>query len=372
MMLKEISLNSLLRPGVRFTSKFIPGCIKILLFCILLCTGSGGILFAQNVETDISVEGPLRGYNTFIPYSLFLHSPAMPSAPMEKGAWEFGLNFYLTNDFHSYKLVMAGGATEYHRINDYESIIAECMLQHQFTESVSAIGIVRYAAYWTGFMDEIIEGFHSVFGFQNAGREYFPNYEVLINLTNNNGLEIYADSSVAALGDTDLWLKYAFAVPWADAAVWAGMKLPTGAISGESIISTGYPDFALQASADVPYKRYFMGYFQGGVTVPGDLLFSGGTQTPTPFFHGLAALGFNPGGNISYLGQLNVKTTVLSGPINHWLFNVDRLLLPQTNLLFGIVSKIRGYRWQFYFEEDFLTNEGADLTVGVQVSRQFR
>lgn len=316
----------------------------------------------------------MRGSNIYLPYALFLHSPALPSASLPKGALEAGIHLYLTNDFHSYKRTVNTGEDEYYRISDFENIRVEVLLHYQWTARTSFAALVRTTHFYGGFLDSLIEDFHQLFGFNNAGREHFDTNQVYINMANYNGMDISAEGPVNALGDTDLWVKYAIPVSRADTAVWAGIKAPTGAFSGSNIVSSGYPDAALQYTADIPLHRLLNTYLQAGVTFPFNSLFSAGENAPTPFLHGLIAFEYMPAGPLSsctYLAQLNVKTSVLSGSIEHWLFDTDRLSLPQTNLLFGLVYRKDSFRWQLYFEEDFLTNQGADITVGLQVSRVF-
>jgi len=55
----------------------------------------------------------------------------------------------------------------------------------------------------------------------------------------------------------------------------------------------------------------------------------------------------------------------------HFFTEIDRLSLPQTDLVFGLVRSGERDRLQLFFTENFLTHQGADITVGVRYSRVF-
>ena len=340
----------------------------IFLFLLL----SGFIpLSADAVLSDFS--GPVRGQNTYLPYRLFLFTPALPSSALDQGTLEAGFQLYLTNDFHSY-VTGTEDLPEHERISDYENILLEAQLQYQLTSAVSVIGIFGITAYCGGFLDPVIENFHKLFWFRNAGREYFPDNEVYIDIQNDNGMDIFGDKPEVAIEDWDIWVKYAFPVASASwqPALWTGVKVPVGAVWGSGIISTGYPDIGILMSSDHVLLPFLALYLQAGATVPLNAAFTAGEETPYPFASGLICTEWRISGSWSILGQMNIKTRVLSGGIRHWFFTeTDRLSLPQTNVIAAVTRTTGKGTWQFYFEEDFLTNQGADITVGIQYRIMF-
>ncbi|OHE75558.1 MAG: hypothetical protein A2413_17380 [Treponema sp. RIFOXYC1_FULL_61_9] len=151
----------------------------------------------------------------------------------------------------------------------------------------------------------------------------------------------------------------------------AAVKLPTGALSGYEIVSSGYPDFALGLLADFHSDGPFSWYAQAGATIPGEVVLPSSAE-PYPFAVALLAAEFRPRSPWSLVGQLNFKTRVISGSLAHGFFTeIDRLSLPQTDLVFGLVRSGERDRLQLFFTENFLTHQGADITVGVRYSRVF-
>jgi hypothetical protein len=91
-------------------------------------------------------------------------------------------------------------------------------------------------------------------------------------------------------------------------------------------------------------------YGQAGVVLPFNM-------KSYPMFNGLVGFEINPWEIFSINLQMNIKTS----PVSAYAF-------PQTNILAGFIFKFKDFRWQFYLEEDAISNEGADLTVNVMFS----
>ena len=87
----------------------------------------------------------------------------------------------------------------------------------------------------------------------------------------------------------------------------------------------------------------------------------------------MAGLAFSPVRQFSLNVQLNLKSPSLEPSLEddlHWLFtDTNRMLLPQVCLLAGCIWDWLGTRWQFYFEEDPLTNTGVDITFNLSFTR---
>jgi hypothetical protein len=71
---------------------------------------------------------------------------------------------------------------------------------------------------------------------------------------------------------------------------------------------------------------------------------------------------------------MNIKTSPISDSTSDITYSkilgkrTGQYSLPQTNILLGFVMRHKGFRWQFYFEEDAITNQGTDITFNVTFS----
>jgi hypothetical protein len=320
-----------------------------------------------------SGSGPLYSTSIYFPYILFAQLSGFPAAVAADGDVNLAGTLYLTNDMVMWSEKISG-ESYYHTTQDHENLTFEGNFSRGFGRGLEAGGTIRFLLYYGGFLDWVIEGFHGLFDFPNGGREFFDQNRVEINVENNNGLEIKQKGTLFALGETDLWLKTDLFSDGRNRLTGLVLvKVPTGALSGSSAVSTGYPDLLLAAMADFHPFRLFSFYFQTGFTLPGQHFNPAETARPYPHFSSLLAVEFHPSQRWGVIAQLNFKTAALGGDVKHWFFdNTDRLLLPQTDLLFGLVLTSDHDRWQLFFTENFLTNAGADITFGIRYSRTFR
>jgi hypothetical protein len=110
--------------------------------------------------------------------------------------------------------------------------------------------------------------------------------------------------------------------------------------------------------------RYVTFYTQAGAVLP----FNGKSH---PMFNGLLGLEFHPSEMLSFILQMNIKTSPIADNTTDFSWNsawgtdYKQYSLPQTNLLAGIMIKHKKLQWQFYIEEDTITNQGVDITFNV-------
>jgi phospholipase C len=93
-------------------------------------------------------------------------------------------------------------------------------------------------------------------------------------------------------------------------------------------------------------------------------------------FNGLIGIELNPLSFFSIVAQMNIKTSPISNNIEwSWnrIFGTDfkKYSLPQTNILVGFIFKYKEFRWQFYVEEDAITNQGIDIAINFSFSHTF-
>ncbi len=336
-----------------------------LLFTFLLIHSP---VYAQTGSEDNTVpKGPLIGKNLYLPFAIYYTYPGFPAQPAEDGAAGSLVSVYYLNDIKTVGTEDIFGNPVYYTIQDYESMIIENSFFWQAAPLWQFGAAVRVQAFYVGFLDAPIEWFHQLFGFPNEGRSYIAMNQINIDVTNKNNVNIMLDHSAFAFGDMDIWVRWSFfSGREIYLAALAAVKLPTGALSGISAVSSGYPDLAFQFLADWHPLDLFSFYGQAGLTVPADSFWPGSESDPYPFFQGMICTEFHPDRTYSVILQINFKTRVLSGYELHFLFQqTDRLSLPQFNILIGIKWHIKGLLWQAYIEEDAITNQGADITFNL-------
>jgi len=221
----------------------------------------------------------------------------------------------------------------------------------------------RLFSFYGGFLDPTIEGFHHFFGLPMGGRQVFLQNQIYINIPNDNGITLFLDKPVTAFGDIDLWGKWTFLESRSlSLAAMGAFKLPTGRL--ESLTGSGYPDAALGLLMDFRANPLITLYTQAGVVLP----FNRRSHT---MFNGLLGVELHPWSFLSFVLQMDIKTspiresTLKASMNNRFGTNFYQYSLPQTNILGGIVLQHKGFRWQIYFEQDSITNQGADITFSI-------
>lgn len=350
-----------------------------------------------NGNFDFS-KGPLYGKNMYLPFLIYYNFPSISAKSGREYEFNYHLSTYYIQDFYTgflnhfpyryntadYKKDFQGNGTYYigkryydsrDIIRDYESCVTELGFSFYIQKKLQ-VGIdFRLYAYYTGGLDKYIEGFHHAFGFPGGAREYFEQNKTFVNIQNYNGIRFYLDKPTVSFGDIDLWVKYTFFErKYISLAGFGAFKIPTGTLSNLS--GSGYPDMAFGVLADFRPLWILSFYFQSGIVIPFDS-FIPVSSKPYPMFNGLVGVELNPVSFFSLLVQFNIKTSSISGD-KKWSWNetfgVDYSLydLPQVNTLVGFKFKYKEFNWQFYFEEDSFTNQGADISFNLTYSQSIR
>ncbi len=351
---------------------------KIIFVFLFLCIFIAIKLFSIDMplsKKDYS-KGPLFGKNMYIPFLIHYNFDSLSAKSGKKFDFQYHLSTYYIQD-EQYKFnepypYDPENPTRYYDkanvIRDYESCVSELGFSFNFLDRLQAGINMRIYAYYGGFMDQFIEGFHHAFGFPNGGRQYFLQNQLYINIPNNNGPNMFLDTPTVAFGDIDLWVKYTFFENrYVSLAALGAFKIPTGRF--DTLSGSNYPDMAFGLLSDFRPVWFLTFYGQAGIVLPFDF-------TSYPMFNGLVGLELNPLEIFSINVQMNIKTSPISNNID-WSWNDElgtdfkQYSLPQTNILAGFIFKYKGFRWQFYFEEDAITNQGTDLTVNFTFSHTF-
>jgi hypothetical protein len=251
-------------------------------------------------------------------------------------------------------------------VSDYESFVAELGFAYNIFDELQAGIDMRLFSHSGGFMDSFLEKFHALFNFSNGGREYFLQNQIYINIPNDKGDPMFLDRNAVSFGDIDLWGKWTFLENRViSLAALSAFKIPTGKF--ESLSGSGYPDAALGLLSDFRISRFVSLYAQAGIVAP----FTGKYY---PMYNGMLGVEFHPWKFLSFNLQMNIKTSPISdstipfGWNNLLRTNFAQFELPQTNVLGGVIFHIKGFRFQFYLEEDTIFNQGNDFILALMVS----
>jgi hypothetical protein len=127
-------------------------------------------------------------------------------------------------------------------------------------------------AHRPGVMDNLIEGWHDLFGLSNRDRDPWPKNRLLLRYERNGNVVLEMRDGSTGLGDLQLRLSRRLTVSGEGSALaaHAGLKLPTG--DSDRLQGSGGVDLALWFSGAAPVlneARRIGGYWQGGLLLLG-------------------------------------------------------------------------------------------------------
>jgi hypothetical protein len=166
-----------------------------------------------------------------------------------------------------------------------------------------------------GFLDGFIEGYHSIFGFPNGGRELAPRNRLLYRYRKDGVTLLNREQSGQGPGDVSLtggWQIFAGADQMRHVSVRASLKLSTG--DADTLRGSGSTDLAVWLLGDIGHK-----FSLGKLTLVGAAGAMGMTrgrilpdqQRPCVGF-GVLMLGFSPSKWIDLKIQTNAHTSFYS------------------------------------------------------------
>lgn len=329
------------------------------MLCLLLCARF--VFGIESPEQTDYAKGPLFGKTMYVPFLIHYTFPSLPASAGEQWDFNYHVSAYLVQDIYyiENKPLPESGGRSYDKANverDYESTIGELGLSFNPLRELQVGMDMRLIAYYRGFGDPFLEGFHGAFGFPNGGREFFLQNQLYINIPNNSGVSLFLDEPVVSFGDIDLWTKWTFfEIPRLSLALLGAGKIPSGRLN--TLSGSNYPDLALGILSDIRALWWLSVYAQAGLVVPFDM-------KSYPMFNGLAGVEFSPWDFLSFNLQMNLKTSPISGGYENHYFQ------PQINILAGFIFRYKApsrqiFTWQFYLEEDTFTHQGADITFNL-------
>ena len=347
--------------------------VAVFFFLCFVCAPHLTSLDTISLQNDYS-KGPLYGKNLFLPFLIHYNFPSFSAKTGKQYHFTYHASLYYVQDAH-YAWEGAKPANyldERHYdtrdvLRDYESCVGELGASYAFYDAVQGGIDIRLFSYYGGFLDPLLESFHDAFKFPGGMREYFEQNRLHVNIPNVNGIKFFLDKPTVSFGDIDIWGKWTiFQNAKLSVAFFGAYKIPAGPLGGLS--GSGFPDVGVGVLFDIRSTQMFTLYVNAGVVMPYNNMKS------NPMFNGLLGLEIHPWSFLSFNAQMNIKTSPLVDDKIAWSWNeiygtdFKAYSMPQANILVGVVGTYKNFRFQIYFEEDAITNQGTDLTVNFMFS----
>jgi hypothetical protein len=320
-----------------------------------------------SADGDYVLTAPLYGRNYYLPHLPVYSFPGFSPRSGQTGDRYLSLSYTGLDEFVAYDTETAA--------LDYESSLLEASYLFRPADNLILGADARVLSYYAGFADDVIEAFHSLFGFPNGGREFFPRNNLFIDLDNRLGADLALDEPLIAPGDTDLFLVWTFRETSALSLALAGaLKLPTGSLG--SLSGSGYADTGLQILGEWRFHPRWSLHLQEGMVLPGDWLIRGITgetgYAEKPQSQSYLALRYSPAEKWAVTAQFRINTSPISSDrvrVYSGLGEVALFTLPQTAFQLGVKKSFGDWILQCHFEEDPFTYEGADILVSARITK---
>lgn len=284
---------------------------------------SAGALCADPYET---VRGPVEIRDEYLLSQPRLTLPAMGPDVLASGRWRIRMHLEGGNDFGSlYKLTEDKTDLDRRFFVDGERYTIDAQLRRGFGHGVD-VGL-RVPVRWRGggWMDGLIEWWHTTFGFANNDRELHEQDQFIVEGRDEAFNELSWTEEGWGLGNVELDARWEFLRParrsdWRAAAI-ARVGLPTGTGPYE----TGSVDAGLQlVAARQASRRIDLYGGVGGTWFSEDTL--GGIEYEPFRAHGFFALEWRATPTLSVLVQTDVASRLVTNLVDypglHWYLMV--------------------------------------------------
>lgn len=245
---------------------------------------------------------------------------------------------------------------------DFETFGLELPISYGLSDRI-AFELDAQAQYlWGGFLDEIIEGFHGLFGFPNGGREFFDPYDVAVFVETDNGYDLLADKAMFLVSDP--YFGAAFGLidsPALGLSFRLGGTVPLGL--GRGFAGTELPQILAGAYADWRPSRRLSVYAMAGGILPLES-FGWTNIRPAPMAQGRISSFIELNKSLFLFVDFNLKTSPISG--NIYANGLDFFALPNADLLIGFAfaspgAKAAGKFSSFTVQEDPISHNSTDI-----------
>lgn len=339
--------------------------LLFLLAALMLCFQSIG---ADNSSLTSPV-GPLQGRQESFGHTLLFASVPRGARVAEQGSFQAAGSVFVVQDY-----IMA-----YHpeniqksqnQIFDYEMLGFRQDISFVPFPGLEAGFSVRGNYFSGGVMDTFIEEFHGLFGFPNAGREFYPRDEIWINFNPSTVDPIMVASPVWSLNSVAFWGRYHLGGnDFTDIALLLDWNVPLGQYMSD--IAIPISEGGAGIAVDIFPNPYLSIYLQAGVIMP---LFSTEESVDplsvNPRFQSIFSLEVKPLPWLAFHGQLDFMSSPYSGgslyntkievPLNDFFGNPVLGILVGGRFNIGDHHGIELYVW-----EDIYTLTSADVVLSI-------
>lgn len=292
-------------------------------------------------------------------FNRYASLPPFTAQQPRKGEWILVPTVEIAQCMTSYE---DAGTGEIRAALDYETIAVELPISYGLTDGVSLEVDIQVQYLWGGFLDGVIEGYHDLFGFPNAGREHIERGQVTVDVNTENGYLLRLSEAALLVSDPVLGAAFALARgPKLDLTARAMAALPLGL--GRGLSGADMPQLGAGLYADWRAARRVSAHLAAGGVLPLESLDGTGPQ-PYPMAHLRASALVELGSRAFLFIDLNLKTS----PIRGDLLDGDRDLFhePNADLLIGLVFsspalRASGRFASFSVQEDPFSHNASDI-----------
>jgi hypothetical protein len=314
---------------------------------------------AQPASEGPAAAGPLRISERNPLYHLFLTPMVLEADLMGRGEAWVGSSMAYSNVFEY------NSSPVLRQLFDLERLHAAFVFRRGVTDNVEFGAQLGFQHNWHGFLDPLIQGVHTTFGFPNADREKRPN--------NAYGLRLEGVGEQAATY-LDLPAGIALDAPRVFVA-WriAGGRAHTHAVSarttlklplGDARVSTRRSDVAFEIAGRRSWGPNHL-HISGGAVVLNS------PRMLEPLMQPVAALGSvayerTVSNSVSLLAQFSGGSAYTRGQ------GIAELTGAAVNFAVGAAGRFGTWEWQASFAEDVPPNSpSVDFTFDLQLARRW-
>lgn len=308
--------------------------------------------------TEPKVLGPVTTRSQSPLYLQFISDPLETPTTLPMHQISSSLDFSLSNLFERRRRLTGTGIDL-----DMELYRTELSFHYGVMNNYEIGFELPFLSFSGGFLDSFIQGYHSAFGFPNAGRNRVDNNRFSYLIT-QNGVAIYQVSQADfGVGDLVFYQKAKLMdekkiLP--ELAAKALIKLPTG--SSTAGTGSGAADFSFSLLGEKSWHRWHS-TTQLGFTILGKHKILSDIQRTSAFHFG-QAVEFNLRNHLSLVTQITGNTAFFKN------VTIPELSEPILDLTFGVSGEVpmkktfRKIDYEVAFTEDPLTN-GPSVDIAI-------
>lgn len=209
----------------------------------------------------------------------------------------------------------------------------------------------------SGSLDQMIEGWHDIFGLPQGGRDNALNNQINLLYQQNGNDIINSQAPSEGIGDIQLAAGYQLT---ADSQVWLAMEVPSS--ENALFISNQALDFALWYSRTQQLHPDFVTYGTFGLSLPAnDGIFVNRLENEILF--GQLGLAYAWNADYHLLLQLDAHSRMVNDSALEALGNSF-----QAQFGLRLNGLIKQHQLDLFFSEDIIPGYAPDITFGIRLS----